>query len=145
MIATSFIILFILFLSTLNSKVRTRVAQVFCTLNLPDMPQSYIFRMVAMDFRRVFSEAPIAIDSEIKDSLTPEEYQRLSRVKSSLHKYSRFTDTLPQDEMAEKIQEEERRTQVRIPHLRISPQEIPLLFRFSNKILTSIMIHLDVP
>lgn len=52
------------------------------------------------------------IDSEIKGNLTPEECQRLSRVKSSLHKYNDFHDILPQDEMDEKIQEEERRTQV---------------------------------
>ncbi|PFX23697.1 Ribosome biogenesis protein YTM1 [Stylophora pistillata] len=75
------------------------------------MPQSFIFRMVAMDFRRVFAEAPIEIDSEIKGNLTPEECQRLGRVKSSLHKYSGFQDILPQDEMDEKIQEEERRIQ----------------------------------
>ena len=77
-----------------------------------DMPQSYIFRMVAMDFGRVVSEAPMDIDSDIKGGLTPEECQRLTRVKSSLHKYSEFQDSLPQDEMDEKIQEEERRTQV---------------------------------
>ena len=77
------------------------------------MPQSYIFRMVAMDFRRVVSEAPMDIDSEIKGGLTPEECQRLTRVKSSLHKYSWFQDALPQDEMDEKIQEEERRSQVK--------------------------------
>lgn len=77
------------------------------------MPQSFIFRMVAMDFRRVIAEAPMDIDSEIKGNLTPEECQRLSRVKSSLHKYNDFHDILPQDEMDEKIQEEERRTQVR--------------------------------
>ena len=53
------------------------------------------------------------IDSEIKGNLTPEECQRLGRVKSSLHKYSGFQDILPQDEMDEKIQEEERRIQVR--------------------------------
>ena len=76
------------------------------------MPQSYIFRMVAMDFRRLVSEAPIAIDADIKGGLTTEECQRLNRVKSSLHKYSRFTDALPPDEMDEKIQEEERRSQV---------------------------------
>ena len=78
-----------------------------------DMPQSYIYRMVAMDFHRVLSEAPIDVDSDIKAGLTPEECQRMSRVKSSLHKYSRFKDRLPPDEMDEKIQEEERRTQVR--------------------------------
>ena len=77
------------------------------------MPQSFIFRMVAMDFRRVIAEAPMDIDSEIKGNLTPEECQRLSRVKSSLHKYNDFHDILPQDEMDEKIQEEERRTQAR--------------------------------
>ncbi|KAL9974561.1 hypothetical protein ACROYT_G011611 [Oculina patagonica] len=75
------------------------------------IPQSYIFRMVAMDFRRVVSEAPMDIDSDIRGGLTPEECQRLNRVKSSLHKYSEFQDTLPQDEMDEKIQEEERRSQ----------------------------------
>lgn len=75
------------------------------------MPQSFIFRMVAMDFRRVIAEAPMDIDPEIKGNLTPEECQRLSRVKSSLHKYNDFHDILPQDEMDEKIQEEERRTQ----------------------------------
>ena len=69
--------------------------------------------MVAMDFRRVASERPIEIDSDIKGGLTSEECQRLNRVKSSLHKYSRFKDRLPQDEMDEKIQEEERRSQVR--------------------------------
>ena len=63
------------------------------------MPQSFIFRMVAMDFRRVIAEAPMDIDSEIKGNLTPEECQRLSRVKSSLHKYNDFHDILPQDEM----------------------------------------------
>ena len=68
--------------------------------------------MVAMDFRRVVSEAPMDIDSDMKGGLTPEECQRLARVKSSLHKYSRFKDALPQDEMDEKIQEEERRSQV---------------------------------
>ena len=66
-----------------------------------------------MDFRRVASERPIEIDSDIKGGLTSEECQRLNRVKSSLHKYSRFKDRLPQDEMDEKIQEEERRSQVR--------------------------------
>ena len=69
--------------------------------------------MVAMDFRRIASEGPIEIDSDIKAGLTSEECQRLNRVKSSLHKYSRFKDRLPQDEMDEKIQEEERRSQVR--------------------------------
>ena len=77
------------------------------------MPQSYIYRMVAMDFRRVVSEAPIAIDSDIKGILSPEDSQRVNRVKSSLNKYSRFQDSLPQEEMDEIIQEEERRTTVR--------------------------------
>ena len=76
------------------------------------MPQSYIFRMVAMEFRRVVSEAPMDIDADIKSDLTPEECARLARVKSSLDKYSGFQDTLPQDEMDEKIQEEERRSLV---------------------------------
>ncbi|XP_068724283.1 WD repeat-containing protein 97-like isoform X2 [Montipora capricornis] len=75
------------------------------------MPQSYIYRMVAMDFRRVVSEAPIDIDSDVKDELSPEEYQRLSRVKSSLFKFREFKDKLPQDEMEEIIQEEARRSQ----------------------------------
>jgi len=75
------------------------------------MPQSYIFRMVAMDFRRVFSEAPIDIDEDIMDRLTTDEFARLTQVKSSLDKYSGFQDTLPQDEMDEKIQEEDRRNQ----------------------------------
>ena len=52
------------------------------------------------------------IDSDIRGELTPEECQRLTRVKSSLHKYSEFQDALSQDEMNEKIQEEERRSQV---------------------------------
>lgn len=76
------------------------------------MPQSYIFRMVAMDFRRVFAEAPIDIDEDIMDRLTTDECARLTQVKSSLDKYSGFQDTLPQDEMVEKIQEEDRRNQV---------------------------------
>lgn len=66
-----------------------------------------------MDFRRVVSEGPIAIDSEIKGTLSPEDSQRVNRVKSSLNKYSRFQDSLPQEEMDEIIQEEERRTTVR--------------------------------
>ena len=77
------------------------------------MPQSYIYRMVAMDFRRVVSEAPIVIDSDVKGTLSPEDSQRVNRVKSSLNKYSRFQDSLPQEEMDEIIQEEERRTTVR--------------------------------
>ena len=77
------------------------------------MPQSYIYRMVAMDFRRVVSEAPIAIDSGVKGTLSPEDSQRVNRVKSSLNKYSRFQDSLPKEEMDEIIQEEERRTTVR--------------------------------
>ena len=76
------------------------------------MPQSYIFRMVAMDFRRMISEGPIEIDPDVKNGLTSEDSQRLLSVKSSLHKYSRFTDMLPQDEMNEKLQEEERRNEV---------------------------------
>ena len=68
--------------------------------------------MVAMDFRRVTSEGPLEIHSDIKAGLTSEECQRLNQVKSSLYKYSRFKDRLPQDEMDEKIQEEERRSQV---------------------------------
>ena len=76
------------------------------------MPQSYIFRMVAMDFRRVVSEAPIVIDADIKGGLTTDECARLTRVKSSLDKYSGFQDTLPQDEMDEKRREEERRSVV---------------------------------
>ena len=78
------------------------------------MPQSYIYRMVAMDFRRVVSEAPMVIDSDIKDTLSPEDCQRVKQVKSSLQKYTQFKDSLPQEEMDEIIQEEERRTMVRI-------------------------------
>lgn len=76
------------------------------------MPQSYIYRMVAMDFRRVVSEEPIDIESDVKDGLSPEECQRMNQVKSSLNKYTQFKDAMPQDEMDEMIQEEARRSQV---------------------------------
>lgn len=69
--------------------------------------------MVAMDFRHVFSEAPIDIDSHVKDELSLEDCMRLNRVKSSLLKLGGFKDKLPEDEMEEKIQEEARRSQVR--------------------------------
>jgi len=75
------------------------------------IPQSYIYRMVAMDFRRVFSEAPIDIDLHVKDELSPEDCMRLNRVKSSLLKLGGFKDKLPEDEMEEMIQEEARRNQ----------------------------------
>ena len=52
------------------------------------------------------------IDADIRNDLTPEDCARMARVKSSLNKYSGFQDTLPQDEMDEKIQEEERRSLV---------------------------------
>ena len=97
------------FLLNMSASPESKLVFFFSCL---DMPQSYIFRMVAMDFRRVVSEAAMDIDANIRGGLTSEECSRLTRVKSSLYKYSGFQDTLPPDEMNEKIQEEARRSQV---------------------------------
>ena len=95
---------------------------------LSDIPQSYIYRMVAMDFRRVFSEAPIDIDLHVKDELSPEDCTRLNRVKSSLLKLGGFKDKLPEDEMEEMIQEEARRNQVRRKRIKLA-----IIEQFSNE------------
>ena len=76
------------------------------------MPQSYIFRMVAMDFRRAISEFPLPVEEDVHSSLSSPEKQRLTRVKSSVYKFSHFSDVLSPEEMEEKVEEEDRRKKV---------------------------------
>lgn len=79
-----------------------------------DMPRSYIYRMVAMEFHRPVSENALPIAPEVKAKLSPDDLQRLTRAKSSVFKFERFADLLSPEEMDEKAQEEERRNEVRI-------------------------------
>lgn len=90
------------------------------------MPQSYIFRMVAMDFRRVVAEHPLPVEKDVHDSLSSPEKQRLVSVKSSKYKFSHFSDALSREEMEEKAEEEDRRQKV-ILELLLSSSSLLLL------------------
>ena len=76
------------------------------------MPQSYIYRMVAMEFRRVPKEKPFPIEPEVKNRLSSSQLQRLTRAKSSIYKFTQFADTLSQEELDERVAEEEKRQEV---------------------------------
>lgn len=64
-----------------------------------------------MEFQRPVSENPLPIDTVLKNKLSPDELQRLTRAKSSVFKFERFADLLSKEEMDEKAKEEERRNE----------------------------------
>lgn len=78
------------------------------------MPQSYIYRMVAMEFRNPLNEGPLPVSQEVKNRLSSAQLQRLTRAKSAIGQFTQFADSLTKEEMDERLAEERKRKEVQL-------------------------------
>lgn len=76
------------------------------------MPQSYVYRMVGMNFKDFMNDSVIPFDEKILKSLSIVDQQRLMKARSFSSKFTHDPDALPEEESAEKKEEAMRRALV---------------------------------
>lgn len=76
------------------------------------MPQSYVYRMVAMDFKDNVKDSAVPFNEKLCQSLSAVDKQRLTVARSFFRKFNQVADAFPGEESSERQQEAKRRAEV---------------------------------